>query len=249
MVHLFKCLLLLLVEVLHSSISTSILILLIKSRYFSTFSSACHWLTNSRSTDGRNSPEQEQARNVWRNTSLPFFKSGRFMPRTGWVCGVVFFWSPVGITDIYTSVEKRILCLLLSGVGMVSSCRKYRRTWTWKEKGIGKNKALLIHCHAGCFTAGRRDCMALHRNFFALTSLILCIISGGILKTPMLWRHFSASRIASVDVPLCWKNLIYDLLSLNKGSTKQHDELTQPPGSSSCLHCFKKAARAKEIWI
>lgn len=31
---------------------------------------------------------------------------------------------------LYTSVEKRMLCRLLSGVGMVSSCRKYSKTWT-----------------------------------------------------------------------------------------------------------------------
>lgn len=34
----------------------------------------------------------------------------------------------VRCTVVYTSVEKRILCRLLSGVGMVSSCRKYDST-------------------------------------------------------------------------------------------------------------------------
>lgn len=35
--------------------------------------------------------------------------------------------------SLYTSVEKRMLCRLLSGVGIVSSCRKYSNTWTCKE--------------------------------------------------------------------------------------------------------------------
>lgn len=61
---------------------------------------------------------------------------------------------------------------------------------------MGKNKALLTHCHAGCFTAGRHDYTVLQRNFFAFPILIQCIILGGILKIAELWRHFSASRIA-----------------------------------------------------
>lgn len=35
--------------------------------------------------------------------------------------------------SIYTSVENRMLCRLLSGVGIVSSCRKYSNTWTYNE--------------------------------------------------------------------------------------------------------------------
>lgn len=35
--------------------------------------------------------------------------------------------------QLYTSVEKRMLCRLLSGVGIVSSCRKYSNTWTCRE--------------------------------------------------------------------------------------------------------------------
>uniref|UniRef100_A0A8C2TJE9 Uncharacterized protein n=1 Tax=Coturnix japonica TaxID=93934 RepID=A0A8C2TJE9_COTJA len=46
----------------------------IKRRYFSTFSSARHWLNNSRSTEGHHSPEEEQARNAQILTDI----KGRF---------------------------------------------------------------------------------------------------------------------------------------------------------------------------
>lgn len=49
-------------------------------------------------------------------------------------------------SQLYTSVEKRMLCRLLSGVGIVSSCRKYSNTWTWKDSMRTKEKTSLDGC-------------------------------------------------------------------------------------------------------
>lgn len=125
------------------------------------------------------------------------------------------------IYSVYTSVEKRMLCRLLSGVGMVSSWRKYSNTWTCKvsEKKVENNFTKLHKT--------QRNATEISRGWVFIT----CAITSRDQLSPMLMGcvglagillSFSAglSKVGPNTVAKLWRDILLTLsfsATLEKG--------------------------------